>query len=256
MSSISYRATSTKQGLIAVIFHCMQTYTSVTGTFTVPSPSVPSGSGSSGSGYSSHHFGGGGSYSAAAWVGIDGDTCSTAILQTGVDFTVTESGDVSYDGTFYSHGKHYDFILICPIILSALTAWYEWLPDAAHDFKGISFSAGDSVTLTVTANSTTSGTAVIENTSTGQIVTKALTSTSPLCETNAEWIVEDYEEGDELVPLADFGTVVFTNAQASTVGGESVGPDGATIIDMVDQTGENTVATAEADSSSVTVTYQ
>lgn len=42
-------------------------YTSVTGTFTVPTPS------SSGSG--------------SAWVGIDGDTCSTAILQTGIDWT-------------------------------------------------------------------------------------------------------------------------------------------------------------------------
>lgn len=42
-------------------------YTSVTGTFTVPTPS------STGSG--------------SAWVGIDGDTCSTAILQTGIDWT-------------------------------------------------------------------------------------------------------------------------------------------------------------------------
>ena len=30
--------------------------------------------------------------SATAWVGIDGDTCTGAILQTGVDFTV-ESGE-------------------------------------------------------------------------------------------------------------------------------------------------------------------
>lgn len=44
-------------------------YTSVTGTFTVPTPST-AGSGS-------------------AWVGIDGDTCSTAILQTGVDWTLS-----------------------------------------------------------------------------------------------------------------------------------------------------------------------
>lgn len=42
-------------------------YTSVTGTFTVPTPST-AGSGS-------------------AWVGIDGDTCDTAILQTGIDWT-------------------------------------------------------------------------------------------------------------------------------------------------------------------------
>ena len=51
----------------------------MTGTFTVPTPS--------------------GSGAASAWVGIDGDTCETAILQTGVDFTVS-GGEVSYDGTF------------------------------------------------------------------------------------------------------------------------------------------------------------
>jgi hypothetical protein len=36
-------------------------------------------------------------YSATAWVGIDGMTCGSAILQTGVDFNVTGS-TVSYDG--------------------------------------------------------------------------------------------------------------------------------------------------------------
>lgn len=63
------------------------TYTAVTGTFVVPTPSAPSG--------------GSGTYSAAAWVGIDGDTCDNAILQTGVDFTV-DGGEVSYDGEFAS----------------------------------------------------------------------------------------------------------------------------------------------------------
>lgn len=49
-------------------------YTSVTGTFTAPTPSTE-GSGS-------------------AWVGIDGDTCTTAILQTGIDWTL--SGKVTH----------------------------------------------------------------------------------------------------------------------------------------------------------------
>jgi hypothetical protein len=44
-------------------------YTSVTGTFTAPTPTTD-GSGS-------------------AWVGIDGDTCATAILQTGIDWTLS-----------------------------------------------------------------------------------------------------------------------------------------------------------------------
>lgn len=40
------------------------------------------------------------------WVGIDGDTCQTAILQTGIDWYV-DGTSVSYD------------------------AWYEWYPDYA-----------------------------------------------------------------------------------------------------------------------------
>jgi hypothetical protein len=69
----------------AVFNSAAGTYKSVTGTFTVPKPSKPSG-GSSGT-----------TYSASAWVGIDGDTCGNAILQTGLDFNV-EGTSVSYDG--------------------------------------------------------------------------------------------------------------------------------------------------------------
>lgn len=47
-------------------------YKTVVGTITVPTPKVPSGGSSSTT------------YSASAWVGIDGDSCQTAILQTGV----------------------------------------------------------------------------------------------------------------------------------------------------------------------------
>ena len=49
----------------------------------MPTPKEPSGS-------SGAHY-------ASAWVGIDGDTCGTAILQTGVDFNVN-GNSVSYDG--------------------------------------------------------------------------------------------------------------------------------------------------------------
>lgn len=51
----------------------------------------------------------------------------------------------------------------------------------------------------------------------------------------------------------NFGTVTFTDAQATTEQGDSVGPDGATIINMVTESGDG--ASAEVDSSSVTITY-
>ncbi|KAG6811128.1 hypothetical protein H0H92_008861 [Tricholoma furcatifolium] len=184
------------------------TFKSVTGTFTVPTPS--------------------GSGAASAWVGIDGDTCDTAILQTGVDFTIS-GGKVSYD------------------------AWYEWYPDYAYDFSGIPISAGDVITLTVTASSTTAGTAVITNETTGKTVSKSITSSSALCEENAEWIVEDFEEGDSLVEFADFGTVTFTSASATTNSGSTVGPSGATIIDI--EQNSKVLTSVSTSSSGVTISY-
>lgn len=191
-------------------------YKSVTGTFVVPTPSTPSG-GSSRT-----------EYAASAWVGIDGDTASNSILQTGVDFYV-EGTEVGYD------------------------AWYEWYPDYAYDFSGITISAGDTIKVTVTATSTKAGTAVVENVSTGKTVSETFTNESNVLEElNAEWIVEDFEEGDELVPFADFGTVTFTSASATGSSG-SVGPSGATLID-IEQNGK-VLTSVSTTSSSVTVTY-
>ncbi|KAH0145497.1 putative aspergillopepsin, partial [Aureobasidium melanogenum] len=126
----------------------------VTGTFTIPRVTVPSGG-------SSRTL-----YSASAWVGIDGYSCESAILQTGVDFSI-QGGAVTYD------------------------AWYEWYPDYAYDFSGISFSAGDSVTVTVTASSTTGGVATIKNNSKGTSVSHTFSgeTAGTLCQTDAEWIV-------------------------------------------------------------------
>lgn len=191
-------------------------YKSVTGTIVVPTPKTPSG-GSSRT-----------EYAASAWVGIDGDTCETAILQTGVDFYV-QGSSVSYD------------------------AWYEWYPDYAYDFSGISISAGNTIKMTVTATSTGAGSAVIENVSTGKTVTHTFSGESnKLCETNAEWIVEDFESGNSLVPFANFGTVTFTGASATTSSG-SVGVSGATIIDI--KQGSTVLTDCSASGSSVTCSY-
>lgn len=193
-------------------------YSAVTGQFTVPTPKVPSGSSSSGT------------YSASAWVGIDGDTWGNAILQTGVDFTIT-NGKVSYD------------------------AWYEWYPDYAYDFTSIPISAGDVIKVTVTAASKSSGTAVIENVTTGKTVSHTFSSGSTqgsLGEVNAEWIVEDFESGGSLVEFANFGTVTFTGAQA-TDNGSKVGPSGATLIDI--QQNGKVLTSSSVTSNSVKVSY-
>ncbi|OAA57092.1 acid proteinase [Niveomyces insectorum RCEF 264] len=171
-------------------------YTSVTGTFTVPTPKQPSGGSSSTQ------------YAASAWVGLDGDTCQTAILQTGIDFNV-KGKSVSFD------------------------AWYEWFPDYAYTFSGFEIRAGDVIRLTAAATSKSAGSVLIENHTTGKNVSHAFTGESnELCETNAEWIVEDFEAGGSLVPFANFGTVTFTDCAVTRTGGTTTGVSGATIIDM------------------------
>ncbi|KAJ0114550.1 hypothetical protein J7T55_004794 [Diaporthe amygdali] len=191
-------------------------YKSVTGTFVVPTPSKPSGGSSSTE------------YAASAWVGIDGDTATNSILQTGVDFYV-QGSSISFD------------------------AWYEWYPDYAYTFSGITISAGDTITVTVTATSTTAGTAVVKNVSKGTSVTHTFSGqTKALQELNAEWIVEDFSSGGSLVPFADFGTVTFTGASASGSSG-TVGPSGATLIDI--KQSNKVLTSSSVSGSSVTVEY-
>jgi hypothetical protein len=192
-------------------------YTAVTADFIVPIPQVP------------NYGDGNKQYCASAWVGIDGDTCGTAILQTGIDFCV-QGGSTSY------------------------SAWYEWYPDYAYDFSDISISAGDLVRMTVDATSKTSGAATVDNISTGRSVTHTFNSgiQGDLCEYNAEWIVEDFEINNSLVPLANFGTVTFLNSLA--IERKSVvGPSDATLIDI--RQNNRILTSSSVDRNSVTVKY-
>jgi hypothetical protein len=170
-------------------------FKSATGRFTVPTPK---------------HVGSGGTESSSAWVGIDGDSCASGLLQAGIDFTVSSSGSVSYD------------------------AWYEWYPDYAYDFSNFAVQAGNVIQVDIVATSTTKGTVSLTNVSTGKKVSQTLSapSGSVLCRQNAEWIVEDFESGGSLVALSNFGTVVFTGASASLSTGGTEGLNSATIIDL------------------------
>jgi len=196
-----------------------QTFNSVVGTFTVPTPSIPAGSK--------------GASAASAWVGIDGDTAQNAILQTGIDFNVASSGAVSFD------------------------AWFEWFPLASTDFTGIAIKAGDVISLSVVSSSSSSGTATIENVTTGVKVSKVIAAPNTAAHLqgqNAEWIVEDFEEGNSLVPFADFGSVVFTGAVAKTAT-ESVTLSGVSPIILVSSANKALTSVTVGSTSSLTVTY-
>ena len=106
--------------------------------------------------------------------------------------------------------------------------------------------------MTVTAENTTSGTAAITNNSNGQSVSKQLTSSYPLCQQDAEWIVEAFLSGADLVLLDNFGTVHSTDAKATTSHG-SVGPFGTSIFDI--RRGNETLTSVSVSDSSVTIRY-
>jgi len=106
----------------------------------------------------------------------------------------------------------------------------------------------------VTATSTSGGKATLENLSTGQTVTHSFSGESAdLCETNAEWIVEDFSDGNSLVPFADFTTVTFTGANAIS-DGSTVDTTGASILDI--KQGSKVLTSCSASGSEVTCTYE
>jgi hypothetical protein len=130
-------------------------------------------------------------------------------------------------------------------------------PDYAYDFSGFPMKAGDSIQVDIVATTTSRGTVTLTNVSTGKSVSKTLSapsSSSKLGGQNAEWIVEDFEQNGSLVPLSNFGTVVFTGASAGTSSGSTVGLSGATIIDLKQGTTVYTDVTVDSNSQ-VTVKY-
>lgn len=110
--------------------------------------------------------------------------------------------------------------------------------------------------MTVEATSTSAGVATIENTTTGKTVTYSFTDTeADLCEYDAEWIVEDFEEGLSLVPFADFDSVTFTNAYATKSTGATV--DAGTDSTIIDIRQSGTIYTScTASGTTVACTYE
>ncbi|OKL59163.1 hypothetical protein UA08_05814 [Talaromyces atroroseus] len=192
--------------------------TTVTGTFEVPAIDMPSGGDSSTS------------YCGCAWVGIDGfeNDCDGGLMQAGIDWCI-QNGAVSY------------------------SAWSEYWPAEAQVGWDIAISQGDLITVTIDTSSTTSGTATLENTSTGQSVSRTWSGMSPaLCRVTAEWVVEDYSVNNALAPFADFNQVYWADTDA-TVNGASWGASPSNILDMVQ--GSDVLATAYLSGNNVIINY-
>jgi hypothetical protein len=157
---------------------------------------------------------------AAIWVGIGGygwpeGGSSGVLLQTGVTTDCV-------DGVAQYHG------------------WFEEYPsdpNAAEDFDGFPVSAGDSIEASVFRGSGGAWETKVDDLTTGLsgimvtgegwgVAADGASSFSKQGSTaglrygggyTAEWIVEDYSNADEgaMVPLADFGSVTFTDLRTS-----------------------------------------
>ncbi len=165
----------------------------------------------------------------ATWVGIGGYG-SNDLVQAGTQAEVTRTGDIRY------------------------SAWMERLPQAAQTVS-LTVSGGDSVTVTLTEQSSGQWLTSLVNNTTGRSYTTTVRYSST--HLSAEWIQEAPSNGRGVVPLDDFGSVRFTSASARMDGREvSIKEAGGKPVTMADSSGQALASPSgiASDGSSFTVT--
>ncbi|CEJ81589.1 hypothetical protein VHEMI01709 [[Torrubiella] hemipterigena] len=162
---------------------------------------------------------------ASFWVGIDGTNGCNSLMQAGI---TADAGGSTY-------------------------AWYEWYSEPAYNYN-LAVKAGDVVRVTVDATSTTTGTTTTENLTTGKKASHKFTSgPGPLCEQNAEWVVEAYSRNGKTITLANYDTVTFSKAVAS---GSSGTYDGSTGESYELHQNSKTVSKCSGSSGDIVCKYQ
>lgn len=94
--------------------------------------------------------------------------------------------------------------------------------------------------MSVVATSLTGGSATLENLTSGQKVTQNFSQVTAgsLCETSAEFIIEDFEECNEdgsdcqFVPFASFSPAVKFSSASATQNGKTVSLSGAVLTQV------------------------
>jgi hypothetical protein len=123
----------------------------------------------------------------AAWVGIGG-VRSRDLIQAGTNQTVSGSGRTQYE------------------------AWIETLPRSARSIS-LSVHPGDSVTVSITEQTTNNWLIDFQNNTTGQTYQETVAYTSS--HSSAEWVEEAPSGGrGGVLPLSNFGAVDFSNGSA------------------------------------------
>lgn len=153
------------------------TYTSVTGSWTVPTVFAPT----------KHPRK---AYFSSTWVGIDGfNLHDDNLIQAG-----TEQDWIGGSAQYYS--------------------WWEILPNDETAIPSIAVNPGDVMTVSITQG-TPLWTITVTDTTNGQSFTTAQKYSAPM--TSAEWIQEAPTVGYRVAPLADDGTVDFDHCLANGV---------------------------------------
>lgn len=156
-----------------------------------------------------------GNAGAATWVGIDGENCANAIIQTGF----TNWGDGSVE------------------------TWYEWWPNPSYNYGAVSARAGDTIRMSVWTYGSRAGKVLLENLTQKTSDYRTFSNmNAELCLTDAEWIVEDFTVNGQHVPLANFGTIDITNTVAKGNRG-TVGADGGNIVEIYSPNQETSCGT-------------
>jgi hypothetical protein len=146
----------------------------------------------------------------ATWVGIGG-VSGTDLIQAGTQATVS-GGSVSYD------------------------AWIEMLPQSSRTIS-LSVAAGDSVTVSITEQSSGQWLIAMTNNTTKSSYQRTVTYASS--RSSAEWVQEAPSSGRGIIPLDDFGTVRFTDGSAVRDGKSmSLSALGATPVAMINRSGQ------------------
>lgn len=161
---------------------------------------------------------------AAFWTGFDG-YASASVEQTG-------SLVYCYNGAAYQY------------------VWYEFYP-AAPVYYNAPIAAGDVLTATVTSTTAGAFSLVLKDATQGWTATTTA-SNSSLTRSSAEVIAEAPSTSSGVEPLADFGSVTFTN---STVNNTTLGAWNPVNIEMVGASDVKAVSSALSGGTNFTTTW-
>jgi len=158
-------------------------------------------------------------YSASAWIGIDGYDGSNDVLQIGVDSLAL----YVFNSTIHTH-----------------LVWWEWFPGATFEITNLPVAAGDTVSGLVCVDPDSSTTASVSLYNVTTNIGASFRATAPdgfdLLGNTAQWIVERLvsDTGIHVPELARFGDVYFDDANAGTLGRQLLRGGNGNVVEMTD----------------------